>query len=327
MVSNADDECGAIDVSVVIVNWNTASDLRNCLSSLYSHVESRTRIETIVVDNASSDGSAETIRSEFPQVLVIQNPVNVGYYPANNQGIQRASGKYILLLNPDCVLLQDCITPLVARLELDDTIGLIACRLLNSDGSTQKSFDFFPYPFQEVNPSFRSRRTAFLRKVNSVIETNSSCVAGVVIGAFQLVPRELLVSLGMLDDSLFMYGEDLDLCYRMTIANKKILFDSSVAVVHLGGRSSDQVWNSTARLTNVRKSIFLIQRKHFGILCALASLTVRMLLSWVRYLLVAAPSKSKEVCAEASSEARANLLTLLAVPTLLQIRPKTASKC
>jgi len=315
------------DVSIIIVSWNTCHDLRNCLQSLYDTVAKTLSLETIVVDNASQDDTAIVVMDQFPQVRYIQNTDNVGFSAANNVGVRSACGRYVLLLNPDCIFSEDCISPLILRMDSDSSIGLVGCRLLNEDGSEQKSADLFPIPFQEISPVFRARRRALLEKVDLAIRGASQCNVGVVIGAFQFIPREFLLDIGILDHKLFMYGEDLDLCYRIEKAGRRVVLDASVSIIHLGGKSSEQIWSDEARLAKVRQSIFRIHVKHFGCAAAIATLLVRTCLSWVRYAIALALLRSKGTRSVCAAEAIANTRTIASLPSLIKHQGTAASSC
>jgi GT2 family glycosyltransferase len=309
-----------LDASIIIVNWNSTGDLECCLQSIFRWVDSATTFETVVVDNASTYDLLDGAINRFPQVRFIRNGSNVGFSAANNSGIACATGRYVLLLNPDTVFTEDCISPMIAKMDKDSSIGMMGCRLVNGDGSHQKSVDLFPFPFQEINPAFRRYRHALLAKVQSAIETSSAVTVGVLLGAFQMIPRRLLCEVGMLDSSLFMYGEDLDLCYRIERAGKKVVFDPSVSIIHLGGKSSEKVWDDGARLVKVRQSIFLVQCKHFGAACAVGGLCVRTVLGWLRCLALVAKPRDRAGRRAYFIEAMANHKTLMNVPTLLARR-------
>jgi GT2 family glycosyltransferase len=189
-------------------------------------------------------------------------------------------------------------------------IGLTTCQLHNADGSDQKTADLFPIPFHEINILFAHKRRALLTKVAEATNSRSSCSVETVIGAFQLLPRDLLIAVGKLDDSLFMYGEDLDLCYRIRKAGRKVVYDASVSIVHLGGRSSALLWNDSTRLSNVRQSIFIVHCKHFGVPAALGSLYVRLVLSSLRSLAAITFRLSDDTKSSYATEACANRSTL-----------------
>ena len=272
------------DLTIIIVNWNTGTLLRDCLQTAIRFLPAHLSWEIVVVDNASTDGSETAACGGDARVRLIKNKENVGFARANNQAIRATRSRYVLLLNPNTVCLEDCIGPMVARLEQDETIGMVACRLLYEDRSDQRSADLFPRPLYEINPWFQWRRRRLNRNLDRALRENGACDVETLIGAFQLMPRPALERAGLLDETLFMYAEDLDLCRRIRILGLRVVFDASVALVHLGGRSSSQVWSQTARLTRVRRSIHQMQRKHFGPRRAAAALLVRTLIGWLRYL-------------------------------------------
>jgi GT2 family glycosyltransferase len=316
---------GAPNLSIVIVSWNTCDMLSNCLKSLYEHFPKAFTFEVIVVDNASSDLTRSVIPYEFPQISYVQNGQNIGFSAANNIGIKHARGRYILLLNPDTFFTGNCISPILFSMTADSSIGLCACRLNNADGSLQRSADLFPVPFHELNPAFARKRSELTRQIEAAVETRTSVDVGTVVGAFQMISREILIRVGMLDEDLFMYGEDLDLCYSIHRGGKRIVYDASTSIIHLGGQSSDQIWSDSERLTRVRESIVRLHRKHFGPLAAAATLTVRTALSWMRLISVLALSSSSERKQSYFAEAKANARVLLRFPEIIVARNHSRS--
>jgi GT2 family glycosyltransferase len=307
----------SVDCSVIIVNWNTGADLLNCLASLFLHVSDGISWEAIVVDNASTDNSVQAIQCHFPSVKVLQNQSNLGFSAANNIGIEHASGRYILLLNPDTIVTEDCLSPLLHKMDSDPTIGVVGCRLKNEDGTYQHSADLFPFPLQEINPLFRRLRRKTLININAAVEAGGDCEVGTVIGAFQMIRREQLDQIGLLNESLFIYGEDLDLCYRIQKAGKRIVYDASVSIIHLGARSSDQVWSESARLCRVRESILRIHNEHFGPIAAVASLFVRTILSWLRIIASYMRPVPAHIRGLYVAEAISNNRTIAKMPSIL----------
>jgi GT2 family glycosyltransferase len=132
-----------MDVSVIIVNWNTKEHLRNCLTSIYEQAGD-VNYEIVVVDNASIDGSAEMLRDEFQDVILIENTENRGFAAANNQGIAVAKGRYVLLLNSDTIILDNCITKMISFADTQPQAGVIGCRVLNQDYTLQQTCFMFP---------------------------------------------------------------------------------------------------------------------------------------------------------------------------------------
>lgn len=227
-----------LDLSIVIVNWNTRDLADQAIASLYRH-EDPSRFEIILVDNASTDGSAAHLISKYPQVRVIANDRNVGFAKANNQGAAMARGKHLLLFNSDAYLdaavLDRC-------MKIAKAAGpcLLGCRLLNRDGSVQLSADRFPsvgkYLLEVFSSTEREARRSLKRQAGWNQESNR---VDWLTGAFLLLDLDLYLSLGGLEESIFMYGEDVELCHRAGKSGIPCIYAPGPAVVHLGGGSVD----------------------------------------------------------------------------------------
>jgi GT2 family glycosyltransferase len=264
-------------VGIVIVNWNTRDLLRDCLKSLEAGDPLVSR-RVIVVDNASSDGSAEMVRAEFPSVVVIANPVNGGFSQANNLGLkalgfdgQRKSmsdaPRYALLLNPDTVVPPDALRQLIERADSDGKIGVIGPRLVMLNGeldlACRRSFPTPEVMFWRVTglsklfPKSRLFGRYNVTYLDEHIETEVDCV----VGAFMMVRREAITSVGLLDEAFWMYGEDIDWAYRIKQAEWKVLYYPRVTVLHVKRAASRQ--NPRARLEFQRASL-IFYRKHYA---------------------------------------------------------------
>lgn len=218
------------NLSIVIVNYNTRGFLRALLQDLPGRI--------IVVDNGSTDGSREMLKKEFPNVDLIENPQNVGFATANNQGIQRARGRYLLLLNTDCEATASAVTETVNYLDDHPDVGAVTCRLVLSDGSTDPACHRgFPTPWASLT-YFLGLEKLFPRSrlfgqyhqgYTSMGEVHDvDCISG----AFFLVRREVIDQVGLLDEAFFMYGEDIDWCFRIRNAGWKIRFYPHVSTAH-----------------------------------------------------------------------------------------------
>ncbi len=230
-------------LSIVIVTWNVREDLRECLKSL--EAEGMGAVEIIVVDNGSTDGTAEMVRREFPQVRLLINDSNFGYTKANNQGIRASQGKFILLLNPDTVVLPGALEALVVCAQAHPEAGIIGPKLLNPDGSLQRSARSFPDIgvglFRNTLLGRLFPNNPFVRRY-LLTDFNYDEVREVdwVSGAAMLVRREVFERIGLLDERFWAYCEDVDLCWRAWQAGFKVLFCPHAVIVHKIGRSSDQ---------------------------------------------------------------------------------------
>lgn len=234
-----------IDLSIVIVNWNTRDLLAQCLHSVYN-TTSNLDFEVIVVDNASTDGSLEMVRQEFPDVSLIANTENLGFAKANNQAIRRSQGRYVLLLNSDAFVRENTIECMIDFMDGHPEAGMAGCKLLYEDGRLQPSCSTFPTLFTEFciatgldklfpkSPLFGKYRMTYW-DFDDVREVD------VVLGAFMLVRATATDEVGLMDERYFMYSEEVDWCYRFKEKGWKIYFYPDVEAVHLWGSSTKQV--------------------------------------------------------------------------------------
>jgi len=247
-----------IDLSAVIVNWNTAALLKACLYSL-SAAPADPVMEIIVVDNASSDGSADLVRQELPEVRLIESPRNVGFTHASNEGIAASHGRYVLLLNSDTLVPPGLLSTLVGFMEQHPNVGACGPRLVRPDGKPQE-FGFGGDP----TLSYLVRRGLYrLLWKRALHDWNTAQVQEVdwVSGACLLARRQAIDQIGMLDENIFMYFEDNDWCLRMRRCGWKIYYNPHVSVLHIGGQSLAQ--NPAARRAYYR-SLAYFYAKHYG---------------------------------------------------------------
>lgn len=247
-------------LSVIIVNWNTADLLAACLASLGRGPAAPH--EVIVVDNASTDGSVERVRSGFPHVRVLPQPENLGFARANNAGIAAAHGRFLLLLNSDTEVRPGALDALVSWMDARPRVGIAGPPLWNPDGSPQPSVQTFPTLGSEflrqtmlfrVVPG-RLRREAGSRETRRV---------EVVSGAALCIRRECLESVGPLDAEIFMFYEDTDWCRRADRAGWEVWFVGGPGVLHhKGAASSGRV--RTRALLDSHRGMLRYFRKHHG---------------------------------------------------------------
>lgn len=235
-----------MDLSVVIVNWNTRELLRACLASLRTALAaSPLTVEVVVVDNASKDGSAAMVAAEFPEARLFGNDTNLNYAGGNNQGIAAAAGEFILLLNPDTEVPVGALDALVALLREQPEAGAAAPALVFPDGRLQDSVRGFPTPSAlagELTGLARllpHSRWAGYREQQLPSDRPSS-VDQPMASAF-LVRRKALDEVGPFDERFPLFFNDVDLCFRLKLAGWDILYDPRVRVVHVGGASTRQV--------------------------------------------------------------------------------------
>lgn len=272
-----------LDLSIIIVNWNTRDDLARCLASLHP-ARSRLAMEVVVVDNGSRDGSQRMVRSRFPWARLVATGRNLGFARGNNVGLAETTGRFRLLLNPDTIVHDDALEQLVRHANAHPEVGLLGPMLLNSDGSLQPSCRRFPTlsallfrntPLGRWLPGNRFARSYLMedwdhRRPRAVDWLSGACL---------LARSELTEALGGLDERYFMYVEDMDWGLRARRAGWQVVYLPSARVTHAVGRSSDQ--QPAAMVKAHHRSMYLYVRKHYGVAAALLAAPVLALRCWV----------------------------------------------
>ena len=242
-------------LSVLIVNWNTRDLLRACLASLRAHPAAE-GMETIVVDNASADGSAEMVRAEFPGVDLVASPVNTGYARGNNLAFARATGDRLLTLNPDTEVFAGTLDAALDALDRHPEAGAVAARLVGTDGATQRSVRGFPTTANLFGDAYRLPRFDY--------ETEGP--APQPMGTFLLFRREALASVGdphaPFDERFPIFFNEVDLLKRLDDAGWPALYTPAARVRHHGGESTRQV--RKAMIWESHRSLLRYLRKHAG---------------------------------------------------------------
>lgn len=230
-----------MDLSIVIVNWNTRELLAQCLASLPGATAGLTG-EVIVVDNGSTDGSPALVAERFPSVRLLTNGENLGYVRANNQALPLAQGRYVVLLNSDTVAPPESLTRMVQLMDEHPTVGAAGPKLLNPDGTFQGSYAYFPTLGSVALSAAGLARRLYLPYDPSPAPRPDEVSHPVdwVPGACLLIRRAALEQIGPLDESFWMYSEDTDWCYRLWLAGWQVYYLPEVAVIHVGGGSSRQ---------------------------------------------------------------------------------------
>jgi len=285
-------------LSVIIVNYNVREFLGEALSSILRAVKNISA-EIIVVDNASSDGSVEYIKANFPSVRVVRNAENVGFARANNQAIQLSIGKYICLINPDTIVQEDTFSVLLKFMDEHPEAGAAGCKILNPDGSLQLACRrSFPTPwvaFTKISGlAYLFPKSRLFGRYNlTYLDPDAVSDVEAISGSFMLVRRETIDRVGLLDESFFMYGEDLDWCFRIRQGGWKIYYVPTTQIIHFKGESSKKSPFEQRRLFYEAMRLFV--EKHFSKGKALVpswllilSIRIRTLLAFVsaavRYL-------------------------------------------
>lgn len=262
-----DNKSPEIDLSIIIVNYNVEYFLEQCLNSVMLAAKN-VNSEIIVVDNNSSDGSIEMLKSKFPKVQVIQNSENVGFSKANNQGIKIGKGKYILLLNPDTVIDEHTLTKITERMNADDQIGGLGVRMVDGKGVfLPESKRGLPTPLVAFYKIFglssifkKSKR--FGRYHLSYLDEFEENEIDILSGAFMCMRKAVLDKIGLLDEAFFMYGEDIDLSYRIQKAGYKNIYFPQTTIIHYKGESTKK--SSVNYVFVFYRAMIIFAKKHFG---------------------------------------------------------------
>ena len=257
------------DVAVIVVSWNTRDILRGCLRSVHEQTQG-VSFQVFVIDNNSHDGSADMVRTEFPDVTLIANAENRGFAAACNQGMQVARARYTLLLNPDTVVLDDAISRCVRYADLHLDVGIVGCQVLEDEDRITPTGFSFPSPlnvFLALSGLSRAfpRSRLFGRPELSWWDRRSERDVDVVTGMFMLVRREAIAQIGLMDESYFVYSEEADWCYRFAQAGWRRVFTPSARIVHLDGGAKSTKQASKRMFVQLQKSAMIYHRKNLGL--------------------------------------------------------------
>lgn len=232
-----------MELSVVIVSYNVKEFLRQCLLSAKLASE-KIDYEIFVVDNNSKDGSGDMVKNEFPDVNLILNKFNSGFSAANNQAIKKSGGQFVLLLNPDTVVEKDTFLRCIKFMNDHPDAGAIGIRMINGEGRfLPESKRALPTPgiafFKTFGLSYLFPESWFLNRYYLPhIDSLETSITEVISGAFMFIRREALNKSGLLDEEFFMYGEDIDLSYRLLQTGYKNYYFPEIQIVHFKGKST-----------------------------------------------------------------------------------------
>ncbi len=234
----------AVDLSIVVLSWNTEALLRTCLARVDA-IDPSVSTEVIVVDNASSDGSAAMVEREFPRARLVRNAKNLGYAEGNNVGVRVACGRYVFLLNSDTEIEPDAPARLVRFLDANPDCGAVGAMLLNLDGTVQRACMRFPtLAIAVLFDTWLGKRTTFRRVIDRYFyrdfDHETSRDVDQPPAAALAVPRRVYDEVGLLDPDLFLFFNDVDLCRRIREAGYRIHYLAEARVVHHGGASTSQ---------------------------------------------------------------------------------------
>ena len=260
-----DADCAPV-LSIIIVTWNGKRYALECLESIHAHPP-KVPIEIIVVDNASTDGTPDAIRTQFPDVNVVENQANLGFAKANNSGVALSRGQYVCLINSDVVVFAGCLDRMLALMQANPDTGIAGPKMICPDGSTGLSVMRLPTVWNTfcaavaLNSIFPNSRVVGGFSVRSDALGTVQDVQ-VVTGWFWIASRKALEQVGGLDERFFMYGEDIDWCHRFRQAGWRVVFCGEAAALHYGGASSaDAPARSYVEMRRANRQYF---QKHHG---------------------------------------------------------------
>jgi len=255
-------------LSVVIVNYNVREFLEQCLVSVQKSINYlNNEAEIIIIDNNSTDGSIEYLQPGFPGVKFISNNENLGFAKACNQGIERTSGEYVLFLNPDTIVPADCFQKCISFFKSHNDAGALGVKMLNEKGKYLKeSKRGFPSPAASFFKLFGlaaifPRSKLFAKYYLGYLDENNNQEVDTIAGAFMMIPREVLERVGGFDESFFMYGEDIDLSYRIKKAGYKNHYLAETSITHFKGKSTQQKNTDYTKVFYNAMDIFV--KKHY----------------------------------------------------------------
>ena len=235
-----------IDISVIIVNYNVKELLEQCVKSIFS-ASSNLKVEVIVVDNNSFDGSVEFLKQKFPgnaQLKIIESPINLGFAKANNLGAKEAKGEYLLILNPDTILQEDTLERSLEFYKANKEIGALTCKLILPNGKLDLACRrSFPTPsvavYRILGLSRIFPKSKLFGKYNlTYLDENDTYEVDAIVGAYMLIKKDIYEKVKGFDEDYFMYGEDLDLCFRIKKAGYKIYYYPETSIIHYKGEST-----------------------------------------------------------------------------------------
>ncbi len=276
-----------MDISVVIVAWNAKHYLELCLKSL-SDAPSRRTTEIFVVDNASTDGTAEMVQAQFPHVKLLRSAENLGFSKGNNLAIRRCRGRYIALVNPDVIVLPGCLDALADFLDQNPKVGNVGPRVLNPDGTLQSSCRHFPTLWNNLCSAtglaskFKGSRL-FGGEHMFYFSYDRTTAVDVIVGCFSMIRRETFEAVGLLDEDLFMYGDDVDWCRRCWNVGWKVMFFPDARAIHDRGKITAPypVRFAVAQ----QRSVIHYWKKHHNFVGVLGVRSIMLIHHLLRYLL------------------------------------------
>jgi GT2 family glycosyltransferase len=250
-----------IDLSIIIVNWNTRELLHNCISSLIE-TSAEIKIEIIVVDNASKDGSRDMVRNAFPNVIIINSGANIGFARANNLAIPQVQSSNVLFLNPDTIIKNGALQKMTNVLLENHSIGAAGCKILDMEGKTVE----LPFQIEGTPLKMLFLQIFPFNLIKRIFPYQNPYQNGYVknlFGACLMVRKKVLDQVGYFDEQFFMYAEDIDLCQRIHKNGWQLYYLSDAEIIHLEGGASDKAPSDFSTLM-MCESVSKLMYKNYG---------------------------------------------------------------
>src|SRR5271163_1077991 len=279
----------SVDISVIIVAWNAKCYLVLCLESLAEAPPGRS-MEVLVIDNASEDNSVEMIEARFPWVKLIKSKENLGFSKGNNVGIRQCQGRYIALVNPDVIVFPGCLDTLADFLDQNPKVGNVGPRVFNPDMTQQSTCRRFPTLWNNfcsatrLESIFKGSRF-FAGEHMFYFPHDRTLTVDVIVGCFSMIRRETLDDVGLLDEGLFMYGDDVDWCRRARNAGWQVVFYPDARAIHDRGKTTAPypVRFAVAQ----QRSVLQYWKKHHGFFDMLGIKSIMLFHHLMRYAFAA----------------------------------------
>ena len=255
-----------MQVSIIIVNYNVKYFLEHCLLSVMYAIKN-SQVEVFVVDNMSQDGSVEMVKEKFPWVTLIANKENVGFAKANNQAVELSTGKYILYLNPDTIVPEDCIEKCIAYMDANEKVGALGCRLIDGKGvflpESKRGFPTAQAAFFKISglSSIFKKSTFFNQYHLGFLSEHETNEVDVLVGCFMFCRKTVIDLVGSFDEEYFMYGEDIDLSYKIKQAGFSNVYFPETTVIHYKGESTKK--GSLNYVKMFYQAMIIFAKKHF----------------------------------------------------------------
>ena len=268
-----------MDVSIIIVNWNTKNFLIECLNSIKSDIFSE-KVEIIVIDNNSTDGSQEAVKKKFTDVFLISNKSNLGFAKANNIGINKSKAKYCCLVNSDIKVIPGCLKKMYDYMEKNTNIGILGPRILNTDLSIQRNYRKFPNLWTDFVETLGlhnifQKSKYFSGSYYGNVQFDSPIRVDILTGCFLMVRRDALKEVGLLDNNFFFYGEDKDWCKRFWKANWKVFYFPNTQAIHYGQASSSKA--PIKFFIELQHAQIQYYKKHYNLIILISFIIIRFL--------------------------------------------------